>query len=105
MFLLFYNSLIIRKHLFLHFSKKNYYIYRRYSHYASRFQSTQENININIQGSQLTLSENVQDNYDDNMDFQYDDDNRLSKNDNKEIENHCQKIKMKKYQKVKMKKC
>src|ERR1044071_4961507 len=58
--------------------KKSYHPRRRYSHYVSGSQSTQENININTQGLQSTSPENIWDNYNDDMDFQYDYDNEES---------------------------
>src|SRR6266511_924903 len=61
----------MRKHLSFASTKKSTHIRRRYSHDVSRPQLIQENINIDIQYSQSTLHENIQDNYDDNMDFQY----------------------------------
>src|SRR6266540_4275238 len=61
----------MRKHLSFASTKKSTYIRRRYSHDVSRPQLIQENVNIDIQGSQSTLPENIQDDYDDDMDFQY----------------------------------
>ena len=61
----------MRRHLSFAPTKKSTYIRRRYSHNVSRPQLTQENVNIDIQGSQSTLPENIQDDYDDVMDFQY----------------------------------
>src|SRR6266542_3159762 len=61
----------MRKHLSFASTKKSTHIRRRYSHDVSRPQLIQENINIDIQDSQSTLPENIQDNYDDDMDFQY----------------------------------
>src|SRR6266540_3730191 len=61
----------MRKHLSFASTKKSTHIRRRYSHDVSRPQLIQENVNIDIQGSQSTLSENIQDDYDDDMDFQY----------------------------------
>src|ERR1044072_7994418 len=58
--------------------KKSYHPCRRYSHYVSGSQSTQENININTQGLQSTSPENIWDDYNDDMDFQYDYDNEES---------------------------
>ena len=58
--------------------KKSYHPRRRYSHYVSGSQSTQENININTQGLQSTSPENIWDDYNDDMDFQYDYDNEES---------------------------
>ena len=57
------------KHLSFASTKKNTHIRRRYSHDVSRPQLIQENINIDIQGLQSTLSENIQNDYDDDMDF------------------------------------
>jgi hypothetical protein len=62
----------MRKQLSFASIKKSTHIRRRYSHNVSRPQLTQENVNIDIQGSQSTLSENIQDDYNDDMDFQYD---------------------------------
>src|SRR6266540_117581 len=61
----------MRKHLSFASTKKSTHIHRRYSHDVSRPQLIQENVNIDIQGSQSTLPENIQDDYDDDMDFQY----------------------------------
>src|SRR6266542_118621 len=61
----------MRKHLSFASTKKSTHIRRRYSHDVSRPQLIQENVNIDIQDSQSTLPENIQDNYDDDMDFQY----------------------------------
>src|SRR6266498_3111620 len=61
----------MRKHLSFASTKKSTHIRRRYSHDVSRPQLIQENVNIDIQGSQSTLPENIQDDYDDDMDFQY----------------------------------
>src|SRR6266540_2324698 len=61
----------IRKHLSFASTKKSTHIRRRYSHDVSRSQLIQENVNIDIQGSQSTLPENIQDDYDDDIDFQY----------------------------------
>src|ERR1044072_1123426 len=58
--------------------KKSHHPHRRYSHYVSGSQSTQENININTQGLQSTSPENIWDDYNDDMDFQYDYDNEES---------------------------
>src|SRR6266536_1027222 len=85
----------MRKHLSFASIKKSTHIRRRYSHDVSRPQLIQENVNIDIQGSQSTLFENIQDNYDDNMDFQYnyrseelpkDEDRESSKEDENEDE-------------------
>src|SRR6266511_285654 len=61
----------MRKHLSFASTKKSTHIRRRYSHDVSRPQLIQENVNIDIQGSQSTLPENIQDDYDDDIDFQY----------------------------------
>src|SRR6266542_4356734 len=61
----------MRKHLSFASTKKSTHIRRRYSHDVSRPQLIQENVNIDIKGSQSTLTENIQDDYDDDMDFQY----------------------------------
>src|SRR6266540_3041032 len=61
----------MRKHLSFASTKKSTHIRKRYSHDVSRPQLIQENVNIDIQGSQSTLPENIQDDYDDDMDFQY----------------------------------
>src|SRR6266540_2739122 len=61
----------MRKHLSFASTKKSTHIRRRYSHDVSRPQLIQENVNIDIQGSQSTLPKNIQDDYDDDMDFQY----------------------------------
>src|SRR6266542_2537775 len=61
----------MRKHLSFASTKKSTHIRRRYSHDVSRSQLIQENINIDIQGLQSTLPENIQDDYDDDIDFQY----------------------------------
>src|SRR6266540_2427418 len=61
----------MRKHLSFASTKKSTHIRRRYSHDISRPQLIQENVNIDIQGSQSTLPENIQDDYDDDIDFQY----------------------------------
>src|SRR6266542_2919318 len=83
----------MRKHISFASTKKSTYIRRRYSHDVSRPQLIQENVNIDIQGSQSTLPENIQDDYDDDMDFQYnyrseelpkDEDRESSKEENQE---------------------
>src|SRR6266536_1106569 len=61
----------MRKHFSFASTKKSTHIRRRYSHDVSRPQLIQENINIDIKGSQSTLPENIQDDYDDDIDFQY----------------------------------
>src|SRR6266498_664012 len=61
----------MRKHLSFASTKKSTHIRRRYSHDVSRPQLIQENVNIDIHGSQSTLLENIQDDYDDDIDFQY----------------------------------
>jgi hypothetical protein len=62
----------MRKQLSFASIKKSTHIRRRYSHNVSRPQLTQENVNLDIQGSQSTLPDNIQDDYNDDMDFQYD---------------------------------
>src|SRR6266542_3025210 len=61
----------MRKHLSFASTKKSTHIRRRYSYDVSRPQLIQENVNIDIQGSQSTLPKNIQDDYDDDIDFQY----------------------------------
>src|SRR6266498_435303 len=61
----------MQKHLSFAFTKKSTHIRKRYSYDVSRPQLIQENVNIDIQGSQSTLPENIQDDYDDDIDFQY----------------------------------
>src|SRR6266540_2802371 len=61
----------MQKHLSFASTKKSTHIRRRYSYDVSRPQLIQKNVNIDIQGSQSTLLENIQDDYDDDIDFQY----------------------------------
>ena len=79
----------MRKRFILPTSTKSFHIRNRYSHNTSGFQPIQENFNTDTQGLQSTLSEGIQDNYNDNMDFQYDYDNKeieeLSENKNEEL--------------------
>src|SRR6266540_622740 len=75
----------MRKHLSFASTKKSTHIRRRYSHDVLRPQLIQKNVNIDIQGSQSTLLENIQDDYDDDIDFQYNyRSEELLKDENKE---------------------
>jgi len=75
------------RHLSFASTKKSTHIRRRYSHNVSRPQLTQENVNIDIQGSQSTLPENIQDDYDDGMDFQYDNEENVNNSENDNDDN------------------
>ena len=66
----------MRKRFILPTSTKSFHIRNWYSHNTSGFQPIQENFNTDTQDLQSTLSEGIQDNYNDNMDFQYDYDNK-----------------------------
>src|SRR3990170_1260861 len=78
------------RHLSFASTKKSTHIRRRYSHNVSRPQLTQENVNIDIQGSQSTLPENIQDDYDDGMDFQYDNEEKEEDNSEKTEEDNSE---------------